>query len=122
MHRRRTGQSILCNSARESVDGDQRGQRMESYDWLCPFCGRHATIGSANTTAYSSTFDDKNKYGPRFVSWRAITCPNPECREYVFHLSVHEAMHTPRTGTYGGVRQYSWQLVPAADMKILPTY
>lgn len=51
--------------------------------------------------------------------WQAITCPNPDCREYALKLSVHDYAVPPgKTGK----ANHSWQLVPGADMKVLPDY
>ena len=95
---------------------------MQSFAWRCPFCGHHSTIGDNNYSKRSDDFDDNNKYGKRLVSWAAISCHNPQCREYTFSLSIHAQ---PRIvdGTYKpGDVQYMWELVPPAQMKVLPDY
>ena len=86
-----------------------------SFSWLCPFCGHHSTIGNDNTTSSTGHFNDGNKYGTRTVVWRAIACPNPKCRHYAFNVLIHDGSTPPKV-------QHSWQLVPAAKMKILPDY
>ena len=96
---------------------------MPSFAYRCPFCGHNATIGSENFTNTTSRFTDHNKYGPRAVTWTAITCPNPKCGEYTFRLWIREAVFD-KLGNYAGLGavQHDWQLVPAADMKVLPDY
>ena len=93
------------------------------FAWRCPFCGHNATIGDQNTTVNFHSFSDGNKYGTQAVLWQAITCPNPDCREYALDLSVYD-YKTP-TGALQGIKgnlNYSWQLVPGAYMKVLPDY
>ena len=98
---------------------------MDAYSWQCPFCGHHSTIKAENRTSQCETFVDGNKYGTQWVSWTAITCPNPKCREYTFSLRIHDH-GLPKGASHGtySVREerHSWQLVPAAQMKVLPDY
>ena len=98
---------------------------MDPITWHCPFCSHHSTITAKNTTAFSNTFTDGNKYGTQWVQWKAISCPNPKCREYTFAVRIHD--YGLPEGAAGGQyqprrRRYYWQLVPAAQMKILPDY
>jgi hypothetical protein len=94
-----------------------------SFAWRCPFCSHNATIGSENNTSNLHSFSDGNKYGLQAVYWQAITCPNPDCREYALKLSVHDYAAPPGGGQYRtGKTNYAWQLVPGADMKVLPDY
>ena len=95
---------------------------MTSFAWRCPFCGHHSTIGDNNHTTDFTTFDDNNKYGRRGVWWSATICPNPQCREYTFDLSIRGTKLTPSRGYNVGAVQHSWQLVPSAQMKVLPDY
>ena len=94
-----------------------------SFAWRCPFCGHNATIGDANFTKNLTAFTDGNKYGTQAVYWRAITCPNPGCREYALELSVYDYAPPPGNpfNKIGKVN-YTWQLVPGANMKVLPDY
>jgi hypothetical protein len=95
-----------------------------AFSWQCPFCGRHATITSQNFSSGTGKFDDHNKYGLRTVTWMDITCPNEACHEYVFTLMISNSV-TDAHGNWqraGEKVQHKWQLVPAANMKILPNY
>jgi hypothetical protein len=69
-----------------------------------------------------STFNDNNKYGQRAVYWVAITCPNPVCREYVFRLSTSSTTVKQGGGWQADQVQHTWQLVPQAEMRVLPEY
>jgi hypothetical protein len=93
-----------------------------AYAWQCPFCGHHSTIGTDNTTGDSGSFDDGNKYGRRHVSWVAVSCPNPRCREYTFRVWIRNIDPTSTSIRAGKETQHFWQLVPAAEMKVLPDY
>ena len=73
---------------------------MTSFAWRCPFCGHHSTIGDNNCTTNSWNFNDNNKYGIREVSWWAKSCPNPQCREYTFDLSIRTPKQAVAHGGY----------------------
>lgn len=97
---------------------------MAPFAWRCPFCGHHSTITDQNNTANSQTFADNNKYGTQWVQWQSITCPNPKCREYAFSVRIHDYA-APTAGSPNwkvGAQRHRWQLVPAAEMKVLPDY
>lgn len=95
----------------------------EPFSWRCPYCQHHATIGAANSTSDHGTFDDGNEHGQQSVTWTAITCPNKSCRRYTFNLRIQDSTRVPATGAtrLGALRQI-WQLLPAANMKVLPDY
>lgn len=93
-----------------------------SFAWRCPFCGHNSTITDSNHKSDSTPFTLGNKYGSQLVVWSAIGCPNPECREYTLKLLVYD-YHSPGGGSAQvGKTNYDWQLVPAANMKVLPDY
>ena len=95
---------------------------MKSFAWHCPFCGHYSTIGDDNHSTAFNTFDNNSKYGRRVVWWSATSCPNPQCREYTFRLLIREAKSAPGGGYTAGAVQHRWQLVPSAQMKVLPDY
>jgi hypothetical protein len=93
------------------------------YNWQCPFCSHFATVAqNRNITANTDRFANGNKYGVRMVTWVAITCPNPDCREYSFTVAIHESRQNSTGEWVRGAVQHDWQLVPAAQMKVLPDY
>lgn len=96
----------------------------DSFRWQCPFCNHYATIKRDNLTQEAASFHDGNKYGNQEVSWTAISCPNPECGEYALHLKIRDYKRVPGspTTTLYGTTRHQWQLVPAAEMKVLPEY
>lgn len=100
---------------------------MEAFAWQCPFCGHHASIKDENTTISSGLFNNGNKYRTQWVEWQAISCPNPQCREYTFTVQISDAATSPSPTDLSGryfptAQRYFWQLIPAAQMKILPSY
>ena len=97
---------------------------MQPTAWRCPFCGHYSTITSQNRTSSFAEFDDSNKYGTQGASWTATTCPNPKCREYAFSLTIFDFPLKAGSSTSHHVTatRHQWQLVPAADMKVLPDY
>src|SRR5690606_14941785 len=75
----------------------------------------------------SSSFADGNKYGTQVVRWAATTCPNPDCGEYEFRVTVaDEAQSGTANGQMVVLRprkiRHHWDLVPASQMKVLPAY
>lgn len=98
---------------------------MEAFAWQCPFCGHHATIKDENTTISSGTFNNGNKYWTQWVEWQAISCPNPQCREYTFTVQISDTRRGLEavTGQVSPTTQrHFWELIPTAQMKILPSY
>lgn len=94
----------------------------EPFSWQCPYCQHHATISGANRSTSHQTFEDGNEHGQQSVMWTAITCPNKSCRRYTFELRILDSTgHTGGTYRLGTLRQ-RWQLLPAANMKVLPDY
>jgi len=88
--------------------------------WICPFCNRHTTVGHDNISAGSFQFNDGNKDGLLFVDFKAITCPNPECKEYAISSALHNAKHAG-----GWVRNEllsTWQLRPQSSARPFPDY
>ena len=93
------------------------------FAWQCPFCGHHATIADANHSSNRFHFTDNNKYGTQMVICESTTCPNPDCGEYTVTLRILNAAWERRSQSFVlGDTQHEWQLVPAAEMKVLPDY
>lgn len=88
--------------------------------WVCPFCSRHTTVGKDNVTSSTFTFNDGNKDGLLFVDFRAVTCPNPECREYAISSTLHNAKHAG--GWTRNELLATWQLRPQSSARPFPDY
>ncbi len=88
---------------------------MSTFPYQCPFCGHYSTVSGNNFAVNSSNFGRGNKYGIQSVCWTATSCPNPKCGEYSFKIQISD------DESFGKVR-HSWELVPPAKMKVLPSY
>jgi hypothetical protein len=55
---------------------------VSTFTYRCPFCNQPVTITDQNYSTDDFEFTDYNKYGTQRVHLVAITCPNPDCREY----------------------------------------
>jgi hypothetical protein len=89
----------------------------ESFSWRCPFCNHDATITKERLSVHVHDFNHGSKYAGQRLQTIAIICPNPECKEYVIKASLHDWVN----GYWDDAKQ-EWQLIPAAEMKVFPTY
>ncbi len=92
-----------------------------SNSWNCPFCNKFATLGSANVTNSSYTFDNNNKDGRLHMYMQSITCPNPGCKEYTLSATLSVARNTP-DGWRAGKYIHSWRLRPQSEARPFPDY
>lgn len=94
---------------------------MEPFDWLCPFCQKHATITPERLKDDYMACTISSKKGPKILRGRFIICPNPKCREYTLKIALHD--YTYLNGDYrAGKLIKTWELVPESDAKVLPEY
>lgn len=94
-----------------------------TVDWECPYCGRFATVSSANVHTGNDDFDCQNKYRtPLVVRQQAVICPNPKCNEIVLTVSLYRGKDRPGTHVRmaTGAPLKTWQLLPASGAKPLP--
>ncbi|MFA6411672.1 MAG: DUF4145 domain-containing protein [Syntrophales bacterium] len=94
-----------------------------AYSWQCPYCSHHATITDNHDKIYSFSFLLNNKYGLQYVYSNVISCPNPECREYTLNVALFNSKED-RLGNNSpeNYPKKTWQLIPAAEMKVFPNY
>lgn len=95
---------------------------MPTFTYRCPFCGQPTTITDANYYAHEFEFHNYNKYGLQLIRVRAITCPNPKCREYSLRASLHDKAYRQGVPPKVGDAKQAWQLVPQSTAKVLPDY
>ena len=93
----------------------------QGFAWTCPYCNRATTITSENYSSTMQTFHDGNKDGLLGFVWSAITCPNPDCREYELRAQLYKATHSPSTRSIGDPL-IEWQLRPQSSAKVFPPY
>ena len=92
-----------------------------AHSWHCPYCDRHATVGTDNISGNSWTFDDKNKYGRLWVEIESVTCPNPECAEFELTAMLHDTAYQQGGWVRGAMRQ-TWKLRPQSNARPFPGY
>ncbi|WP_296241430.1 MULTISPECIES: DUF4145 domain-containing protein [unclassified Psychrobacter] len=94
-----------------------------SESWQCPFCSNFSTVTSQNISSSDFEFDNENKFGKLRLKTKSITCPNPNCREFVLETSLFETMPSSFTSyAYDGNLLNTWQLRPQSAAKPLPSY
>jgi hypothetical protein len=91
------------------------------FNWICPHCGTHTTIGNDRWSAESHSFNLNSKYGNQAIRTMVVSCPNVDCLELTITATL-----SPFNGTAGqynyreGDARESWQLVPRANMRVFP--
>ncbi|MDN3453257.1 MULTISPECIES: DUF4145 domain-containing protein [unclassified Psychrobacter] len=96
-----------------------------SKSWQCPFCNNHSTVNNQNMSSGDLFFDNENKLGRLNLKIESITCPNPDCREFVLEAHLFESVI--KNSNFGssyvdGSLIYSWKLHPQSTAKPLPDY
>ena len=96
------------------------------FSWKCPYCGSKTTIIEENYShSYESISIDGWKHGKPAIVWKAIVCPNEECRELKLSIGIHR-YGLPRGavgGTYSSQEQYfNFDLLPESPARPLPAY
>ncbi len=95
---------------------------MNPFSWRCPFCNHNATITANNYAENRFLFNHGNKHKFQAVVTEVITCPNLECREYTVSQSLHDHVASANIGWIDKPAKQEWQLIPAAEMKVFPSY
>ena len=91
--------------------------------WTCPYCQRLATLSEPNVTSASHNFYNSNKDGMLQMAFKAITCPNRNCREYSLSSQLFKLKERPTgVGWEQGDLLFSWQLRPQSSAKPYPDF
>jgi hypothetical protein len=98
-----------------------------AIDWTCPYCGRDATIQDANRSTSLTRIGEflhNNKHGTFGLNVRAVSCPNPKCREVVLSCSMVQVIDainlSPRYRP--GQILHTWPLLPESLAKPQPAF
>ena len=94
---------------------------MAARKWTCPFCNRHTTITNQDVDSGQAPHFSETKYGYVGISWLAICCPNPDCREVALRLSFNEFEYG-EFGPRSKQRLETWNLRPESNAKHQPDY
>ncbi len=90
---------------------------MSSFSWNCPFCNHNAAITDEKHSIETHRFAHGNKHHSQGLQTLIIVCPNPDCNEYAVAASLHDWGNG-----FWEKAKATWQLIPAAEMKIFPDY
>ncbi|VCU69574.1 hypothetical protein PIGHUM_01637 [Pigmentiphaga humi] len=93
-----------------------------TFPWTCPYCNRAAIITNNSFTSGLGTFNDGNKDGPLGIAWTAVTCPNPQCREYELKAKLFAVEYAAHGARVKGLPLTEWQLRPQSSAKPFPNY
>jgi hypothetical protein len=95
---------------------------MTKFSWRCPFCQHHATITEKEYSSGRHEFGDQSKYGYQAIRTIAVVCPNEQCREYTLIATLHDHRDTGGSVWVDLPEKQTWNLIPAADVKVFPNY
>jgi len=97
-------------------------------EFTCPFCNHATTITSPNTSDRLSEINivetryfDGEKRG---VYWYAVVCPNQDCKQLSFQLSIKKLIKKAYTNDWidSGTTLNKWHLLPESNAKPQPDY
>lgn len=92
------------------------------YRWRCPFCDHNAVVTKSNYDSTGGFFTLDNRYGPRWVEWVFVVCPNPECRKFTFTVTLKTASPMLHGQYAEGHILKAWQLIPPSEARVFPDY
>lgn len=95
---------------------------MSDFNWRCPFCDHHAAITERRRHNSQTRLTIENAEGSRWFSIFIVVCPNQECRRFTLTLTMHEVEDNLAGGYDFGKLLKRWNLIPAAQMRVLPKY
>lgn len=96
-----------------------------SFNWKCPFCGRHGVIDEdANMAIFKYVFDMNNKYGDQNIVGTVIVCPNEDCREYYLALNIMNTQYDQQKQGWNDTMppRLGWVLLPESRVRVFPDY
>ncbi len=95
-----------------------------NLNFTCPYCGRVTTITEPNFFGHWKKIEiETSALGDVGVLVRAITCPNSECKNLWFNVSLHKAIRRPPGYDWEiADKLFEWQLLPESEAKVLPDY
>ncbi len=91
------------------------------FPWTCPFCNHDSIITYSNIYVISANLSIENKHGPKIAFFYFVVCPNPECKEFTFTVSLYDAyLRQPQYQPTSMIKQ--WNLIPPSEAKVFPHY
>lgn len=98
---------------------------MGTFNWLCPFCNKWATIvQNVNISENGHNAELDTKYGRLRLISQFISCPNPDCKEFSLSAYLFSLDGERRDVEYAQIREKikQWQLIPDSSAQVFPDY
>ena len=92
-----------------------------SKSWQCPFCLHHSSIDHSNVNTGDMTLNRGTKHGDLYINFWAVTCPNPDCKEFTIEARMNELKAAYPSIKLGSLLK-TWKLKPQSCSKPLPDY
>jgi hypothetical protein len=94
---------------------------IEPFAWTCPFCNHASIVTEANYHSESTMLQIANVHGEKLAKFHFIVCPNKECKQYIFYVSLFDVERKNPVSITTKHRR-TWNLVPASQAKVFPSY
>jgi len=91
---------------------NERRQALKPLRWTCPFCNHSSIVTEDNSFRHHIKTDLNNIHGKQEVFVNLIACLNPDCREFVFSVTLYALSKRVKT----------WNLIPPSQAKVFPPY
>ncbi len=94
-----------------------------SFNWTCPFCGRHTTITEECCSTDYHRIGLNSRLSNVAICTTVISCPNEQCKELAIDASLLHFKYDDyiQEFCYEGEIQ-RWSLRPQASVKVFPDY
>jgi hypothetical protein len=92
---------------------------LSEYLLHCPFCNRDETVTEEAKQASFADLTLDNADGRRRLVVKFVVCPNPQCRKFSLHVSLH-GLETAGSRSYTGKHLKTWALVPPSHALSFP--
>lgn len=93
---------------------------MSSFEWICPFCNRHATITEHNQSTGAADIQADNFDRTKRIMGIYTRCPNDKCHKYTLRVVTGDSVW--ERGHARIEKPKSWQLIPESNAKPFPEY
>jgi hypothetical protein len=94
-----------------------------NFAWTCPFCNRNTTITDSNYHTDYADLKIENTHGSKKLYIAFIVCPNPQCKEFTLSTTLYDSEFKGTNSGYVKTKLLKrWDLIPASQAKVFPTY
>lgn len=94
----------------------------DTEHWICPYCNHAATLRDDDRHVDGKHLIKQDPIeGHKYIQWRYIVCPNPDCRKFALSLSLFDMV--PQGGGWRITKHvHAWKLVPPSNARAFPGY